>query len=183
MKWISFGYRCKHGRKREMMCWNWQIAHFKKKNCVIVSPTERETRPWGSQFYLFSKNSLASEGLMWERVLLVTGGFSTLPNTWGTDQTRCSKHKAKMVNLKEIAKLCLPHLCGLRLNWFKWKILADQLSQLLCYGEQLLLMPREILTWDANRQSVIQGRVQTQGAETGKHSGKWYFMFLNGHLS
>ena len=143
-------------------------------------PDPGEVTPIGSR-----KHSLRFEGLMWKRVLVVTGGFGALPSTRGTDQTCCSKHKAMIVKLKEMTKLCLPHLCGLGLNGFKWKILADQLSQLLCYGEQLLLVLSEILTWDANRQSVIQGRVQTwdSRAESGKCSGKRFFSFLNWYLS
>ena len=158
----------------------------KDEMCYSVTHWERsQTLGKSLLSVLTQKHSLRFEGLMWKRVLLVTGGFGVLPATQGTDQTCCSKHKAMVVKWKEMTRLCLPHLCVLSLNGSKWKILADQLSQLLHYGEQLLLVLSEILTWDANRQSVIQGRGQAWDtrAGSGKCSGKWYFTFLNGYLS
>lgn len=39
-----------------------------------------------------------------EKGVITDGAFGILPNTRATDQTHSSKHKAKMVNLKEMAR-------------------------------------------------------------------------------
>ena len=173
------------GEKEKWRVESNRLLTSKRWNVLERHPLREKPDPGEVTSIGSRKHSLRFEGLMWKRVLLVTGGFGILPSTQGTDQTCCSKHKAMMVKLKEMTQLCLPHLCVLSLNGFKWKIPADQLSQLLCYGEQLPLVLSEILTWDANRQSVIQGRVQTRDsrAESGKCSGKWYFTFPNWYLS